>query len=159
MDANETVANPSEAEAWRKIASLNSLDQATVAKLATLGTVRQFKEGTILFNEGEQHQQLYFVCEGAFRLEMLTPACGAQTILSVGVGDLLAWSALIGDGIMTATAVAMQESCAIVFDAERLKPALEADNSLGYQVMKAFSRALSQRLLATRLQLLDLYQR
>jgi CRP-like cAMP-binding protein len=146
-------------EAWKKIASLNDLDDSTIAKLAVLGSVRSFKEGTILFNEGEQHQLLYFVCSGAFRLDMVTPACGTQTILSVGAGELLAWSSLIGDRRMTATAIAIRDSEAIVFDAEELKLVLDADACLGYEVMKAVARALSRRLLATRLQLLDLYGR
>jgi CRP/FNR family transcriptional regulator, cyclic AMP receptor protein len=146
-------------EAWQKIGSLNELDAATVAKLVVLGSVRHYKEGTVLFNEGEQHQLLYFVCQGAFKLDMVTPACGTQTILSIGAGEWLAWSSLIGDRVMTATAIAIQDSDAIVFDAEKLKLALDADACLGYQVMQAVARGLSRRLLATRLQLLDLYGR
>ncbi|MEZ6133489.1 MAG: cyclic nucleotide-binding domain-containing protein [Pirellulaceae bacterium] len=155
----DSTEKPSDTDAWKLVAALNGLDEATVAKLKSLGTVKSFQEGTILFNESEQHAQLYFVCHGNFRLEMVTQACGMQTILSVGVGELLAWSALIGDRSMTATATAMQDSAAIVFDAASLKAALDADVVLGYAVMQAVARALSRRLLATRLQLLDLYGR
>jgi CRP/FNR family cyclic AMP-dependent transcriptional regulator len=144
---------------WQQVAALNGLDQETLHRLMQLGSVQEFPEGTVLFSEGEGHAQLYFVCTGAIRLEMATPGNRRQTILSAGPGDLLAWSSLIGDCVMTSTAIATRRSMAVVFSAEKLKSALEQDFHLGYHVMKVVARALSRRLVATRLQLLDLYHR
>ncbi len=153
------IAQNPHAAAWRTVAEFNVLDDSSVAKLELLGSIRCFGEGEILFNEGEHHRLLYFVTKGAVRLDMLTPGCGIQTILSVGAGELLAWSSLIGDRVMTAAAIAQQDTEAIVFNADKLRQAIDADASLGYQVMQAVARGLSRRLLATRLQLLDLYGR
>ena len=159
MQTTEFMKSLPSVEAWNRIAVRNGLSEATIAKLTPLGSISSVQEGTILFNEGDSHSHLYFVCSGAFRLDMVTPACGVQTILSAGVGDLLAWSSLIGDRVMTATAIAIQDSVLITLQVSELRAAMDADSRLGYEVMQAVAGALSRRLLATRLQLLDLYGR
>jgi len=153
------AASPAAELLWQQVAAVNGLDQQTLHRLMQLGSVQEFPAGTVLFSEGERHAQLYFVCSGTIRLEMATPGNRRQTILSAGPGDLLAWSALIGDCVMTSTAIATRNSTALVFSADKLQSALEQDSHLGYHVMKVVARALSRRLVATRLQLLDLYQR
>jgi CRP/FNR family transcriptional regulator, cyclic AMP receptor protein len=102
---------------------------------------------------------MYFVVDGSLRLEMTTTQFGRQTILTVGSGDLLAWSAILGDGTMTSTAVVNERSQLIAIVASDLKSELERDTAFGYEVMKVIAKSLSIRLLATRLQLLDLYHR
>lgn len=159
MSESFEAANSTLGSAWQLIGKLNGLDRATLIKLAELGSIRTFPQGTVLFSEGEHHEQLYFLGRGTVQLQMLTPASDRQTILTVGEGELLAWSALIGDGRMTATAIAAEETMAAVFEVHKLKAALEVDFQLGYQLMKGVAKALARRLVATRLQLLDLYHR
>lgn len=143
--------------ALRNVTALASLDAAALHELASVGQFTQFAAGAVLFHEGQQHDQIYFICEGSVKLDMVTAACGRQTILSVGSGELLAWSALIGDRIMSATAIVAEELAAVRFDAAELGKLLEANPSLGFQLMRVVAQSLSKRLLATRLQLLDLY--
>lgn len=123
-----------------------------VARLVT------YPIGTMLFSEGETHNQIYFICSGSVRLEMLTPNSGRQTILSLGENDFVAWTSLLGDRVMTATAVVTSETDTLVFDVDELQRLLEADHDLGYQVMRVVAKGLLRRLVATRLQLLDLYR-
>lgn len=89
---------------------------------------------------------------------MLTPNSGRQTILSLGENDFVAWTSLLGDRVMTATAVVTSETDTLVFDVDELQRLLEADHDLGYQVMRVVAKGLLRRLVATRLQLLDLYR-
>jgi CRP-like cAMP-binding protein len=70
---------------------------------------------------------------------------------------MLAWSALLGEGRMTATAIAIEDTETIAIDADRLLEICTANPQVGFEVMRRMSLALSKRLLATRLQLLDLY--
>lgn len=144
-------------DALQSVAVPGLLDSYSLSKLATFGTVASFTEGTILFCEGQKHDQLYFVCSGMVRLDMLTPVRGHQTILTIGSGELVAWSSLVGDGTMTATAIATEDTVTVTVCASELKRALEEDHDFGYQIMTLVAKALSRRLLATRLQLLDLY--
>jgi CRP/FNR family transcriptional regulator, cyclic AMP receptor protein len=145
-------------EAVRRIAALADLPPAARAHLASIGRVRNYPVGTVLFNEGDQHDTLYFVCRGTVNLAMRTSSGPSQTILTVGCGELLAWSALVGNRIMTATAVAAEPLECLEFAGSQLQRQLEEDPCLGYRMMSIVARSLSRRLLATRLQLLDLYQ-
>jgi CRP/FNR family cyclic AMP-dependent transcriptional regulator len=145
--------------AMRKLVTLFELSEDSIRKLAELATVIDYPEGTILFCEGEYRDQIYIIVDGSMKLEMTTTQCGRQTILTVGSGDLLAWSAILGDGTMTSTAIAVEPSRVIVIVASDLKNCFRRDTKFGYEMMQVVAKALSIRLLATRLQLLDLYHK
>ena len=147
----------SDFENLRHMPVLADFDDAALSQLSRVAKEQSYPAGSILFSEGDRHGQIYLVSSGTVRLEMLTAKCGRQTIMSVGRGDLLAWSALIGDGIMTATAVIGEDANLVAFEAADLRRLMEQDAQLGYQLMRGFAKALSRRLLATRLQLLDLF--
>ena len=118
-----------------------------------------FVDGQVVFKEGEHHGRLYFVLQGTVHLDMQTAKYGRQTILSTSQGELLAWSSLVGDGLMTATATVTQPTDLIAFDASTLRKLLDDHPVLGFRFMTCVAQALSRRLLATRLQMLDLYNR
>jgi CRP/FNR family cyclic AMP-dependent transcriptional regulator len=133
------------------------LSAATAVKLAAICTRQDFPEGALIFDEGAKNPLLYLIVEGQVGLEMCVPARGCTRILTLGSGDLLAWSALLGDGRMTATAVALTPTRTLAASAPDLKVLCAADHDFGYEWMHAMAVALSKRLTATRLQLLDLY--
>ena len=58
---------------------------------------------------------------------------------------------------MTASAIALEESEVVVAAAERLRELCDTDHDFGYHMMRQMVAALSKRLVATRLQLLDLF--
>lgn len=58
---------------------------------------------------------------------------------------------------MTSTAVALQPVKTIAFDGDALRQLCERNHEIGYYVMRQLETALSHRLVATRLQLLDLF--
>ncbi len=146
-------------DALREMVLLSEVDDAGIRQLAALGSLQVVGTGRVLFAEGDRHSRLYFVVAGAIRLDMLTARCGTQPILSVGTGDILAWSALVGDGLMTATAIVTEDALLAAFEARDLQRVLEQDPKFGYQFMRVVAQSLSRRLLATRLQLLDLFHK
>ena len=58
---------------------------------------------------------------------------------------------------MTATAVALEDSQLLQISAAALQNLCRQNQGVGYAVMQLAAQALSRRLTATRLQLLDLY--
>ncbi len=58
---------------------------------------------------------------------------------------------------MTTTAIAQDAVQLIEMSGPDLAEACETDHEVGYQLMKRLAAALSLRLLATRMQLLDLF--
>lgn len=130
----------------------------SVERLSQIAKLRLYPVGRVLFSESEHHHSIHVVCRGLVTLEMRIPNHGVQRILTVGSGEILAWSALLADGVMTTSAVVTEETQAIEFIAEDLKALCEQDYELGYHVMRQVAVSLSRRLLATRLQLLDLFR-
>jgi CRP-like cAMP-binding protein len=129
-----------------------------IESLARIGVWTSYPAGRVLFHEYDQHRSLHVLCGGTVALEMRVPGHGTQRILSLGRGDLLAWSSILSSGVMTTSAIAMNDVESIDFDAKALLELCERDHEVGYHFMKQVAVALSKRLLATRLQLLDLFR-
>jgi CRP-like cAMP-binding protein len=128
------------------------------AALSAVAVLTDLPAGTLIFNEGELHNHVYFIVRGTVALEMLTAGAGKQRILTMGEGDLLSWSALLGAGRMTSSATALEPVRLLEFDATVLGDLCRQNHEVGYVIMTRVAEALSRRLLATRIQLLDVYQ-
>lgn len=135
-----------------------SFPRPVLEAFAKLATPRHAEAGEVLFREGGVNHTFFVVVHGHVTLEMSTPASGGTQLLTLGPGDILAWSALLGGETMTATATCREATDLIALDGQALKALCEAEHELGYFVMRQLAQALSKRLLATRLQLLDLFQ-
>jgi CRP-like cAMP-binding protein len=90
-------------------------------------------------------------------IELPIPARPVLPIQTLGEGDVLGWSWLYPPHKWQFGARALEPTKAIVFDATRLRARCETDHELGYELMKRFAHVMTQRLTATRLQLLDVY--
>ena len=88
---------------------------------------------------------------------MQVPGRGQTRILTLGPGDLVAWSAILGDGRMTTSAVALEPSELVALPARYVIELCEQQPALGYRFMRGVAQAISRRLVGTRLQLLDLF--
>jgi CRP-like cAMP-binding protein len=136
---------------------LRGLPASVVTELAAMSRERVYPAGAVLFSEGAFHSEFHIVVAGHVRLDMAVPQRGRIPLLTVGPGDILAWSALLAQGRMTATGTALEPVRTAAFDADQLRRHCETNPQLGYHLMKQLAAALSRRLLATRLQLLDLF--
>jgi CRP-like cAMP-binding protein len=144
-------------EALRQLGFVADLPDRVVEELANVSALVDFPAGAALFHEGTENQFLYLVHSGHVGLDMYVPGRGRVRILSVGPGEMLAWSALLGDGRMTVSATALDDLQAVAMAAPKLRELCEADHEVGFQLMSRMAQALAHRLLATRLQLLDLF--
>ena len=133
------------------------LSDVTARKLAELLAPQQYAAGTVIFEEGAVNPWLYLILEGEVALEMCIPARGCTRILTLGSGDLLAWSSVLGGGRMTAGAHALTDVRMLVAPAQAILDLCAADPTFGFEFFQSVAAALSKRLVATRLQLLDLY--
>ena len=124
-------------------------------KVAEIGELRECRSGEFLFLEGSEHREFYLLVSGQLVLAMQVRGRGELPILTLGPGDPVAWSALIGGGRMTTSAVATEPTRLIAVSAEHLDELCRQDHEFGYHWMRALAVALSRRLIATRRQLLD----
>lgn len=141
----------------RQIEFTADLPESAIDECAAVSTLVDFAAGTTIFNEGAANEFLYVVIAGRVGLDISVPGRGRVRVLSVGPGEMLAWSALLGGGTMTVSAIALQETQALALPGARLLGICGENHEAGFQVMRRMACALAQRLVATRLQLLDLF--
>lgn len=151
------MPDPLSAHILRRLRFADGLPEPALARLAEISVLRAFRAGDILFREGAAEHNLFFVITGNVALDMFVPGRGAVRMLTIGSGEVLGWSAVIGGGVMTATATAIDDGQLVSIAASELRSLCDSDHELGYQVMQRMAVALSKRLVATRLQLLDLF--
>lgn len=133
------------------------LPEAVQAKIAKLAEQRTYHADEVVFREGSLHEHLLILVSGRIVLEMYVPGRGNVRILTLGPGDLVAWSTAVGNGHMTASGRALEATEVLAIRARDLLAECEADPALGYYVIRQVAMALANRLVATRLQLLDLF--
>jgi CRP-like cAMP-binding protein len=117
----------------------------------------RFDAGEFIFREGEEANQFYIIRHGKVALEIYTPERGPITIETLGEGEILGWSWLFPPYHWHFDARAVELTRAIALDGKCLRTKCEQDHTLGYELTKRFAHIITQRLQATRLQLLDVY--
>ena len=126
--------------------------------LAALGTFEEIPAGTIVVREGLSCDSLGVVISGRIALRLAVPGSPDRTILTVHDGDVFGWSAVLPRPVATSTGVAVVPSTAITFDGPALRAGLAADCELAAALFERLLVSVSRRLIATRVQLLDLYR-
>ena len=85
-----------------------ALPAEAVGLLAAAASLRGFPAGTELFRENSQNNELMIISIGRVALDMYVPGRGNVRLLSLGPGDVVAWSALLSGGRMTTSATALE---------------------------------------------------
>lgn len=128
-----------------------------VAMIADCAKDMRFRAGDTIYAEGDPADRFMILQEGRVAIDMETPHRGVLTMQTVGPGEVLGWSWLFRPYEWHYNARAVQETKAIALDADRLRERIERDSGLGYELMKRFSAIMLDRLEATRMQLMDIY--
>src|SRR5664280_2062382 len=112
----------------------------------------------------DQHIRLIAGCsknvrfgEGLVSVQFVIPHDGLTTVLTAGGGEVLGWSWLFPPYRWHFDARAQQATHALAFDGKCLRAKCDEDHDLGYEIYKRFMQVVTERLEATRLQLLDIY--
>lgn len=135
------------------------LSPEAVARLAGIAQMKDAAPGAELTREGQITDGLSIVLSGRVALRTLVPERGMVTILTVEPGDIVGWSAIVPPHRGTATAIAIEPVRLLELPGEPLRALLRSDHALAASVYPRVLQAVSRRLSATRLQLLDLFAR
>ena len=127
-------------------------------KLVEIAHLREAKKDHTLFSEGDKEDYLYILLEGRVSVDIYSPVRGRIRIFTAEVLDVVGWSSVTPVVRQrTATVCAVLDSRLVALDAKKLRALCEADNTLGYIIMRRLANVVAARLMVTRLQLLDLY--
>ncbi len=135
------------------------LPPETVARLAEIAEMRTVEAGDQVTREGLVTEALSIVVSGRVALRTLVPERGMVTILTVEPGDIVGWSAIVPPHRATSTGIAIEPVMLVELPGERLRSLLRSDHALAASLYPRVLQAVSRRLTATRMQLLDLFAR
>jgi CRP/FNR family transcriptional regulator, cyclic AMP receptor protein len=117
-----------------------------------------FHAGNRVFREGTPAERFWLIREGRVDLDTHVPGRGDVIVESLGPGAVLGWSWLFPPYRWHFGAVATQTTFGIELDGPGVRQLCQRDPSLGYDLSTRFMQVMLERLQATRLRLLDLYQ-
>lgn len=121
-------------------------------------SIVSFPAGKYLFREGMESESFYYIISGKVALEIHVPASKNVTLETIPKDHFLGWSWLFSpphtwffDGR------AVGEVEVISFNAEVIRNETEQDHELGFLLLKYFGSVMSDRITASRMQLMDIY--
>lgn len=126
------------------------------ARLAALARQVRFDEGQVIFHEGDDYSVFYLLGEGMVALELETPGYVLR-VQTLYAGDELDWSAVLPHAGKHFQARALSPVTALAFEGEQLLASFKSDPEFGLAFMLRLMGVVSERLRATRVQLLDMY--
>ena len=117
---------------------------------------RSSPAGAFLAHEGEAANRFFVLRAGRVALEIESPT-GPLVVETLGSGDLVGWSWIFPPHRWVYDVEVVERAHVVAIDAACLRDKCETDNAFGYRVMQRFAQVVAERLLATRIRLLDLY--
>ena len=127
-----------------------------IEKLASMATRVRFERDQVIFREGDECGEFYLIMNGLVALEIAAPD-HVLRVQTLSAGDELGWSAILMGRRKHFQARALERSEALAFDGGELLIACKQDAVFGYVLMHRLLGVVSERLQATRLQVLDMY--
>lgn len=138
---------------------IQACDPEGLAAMAELGRIERHAPDVVLMQAEQPATDLRFLISGRVALSFEHPGAGVRTLGSVSPGDLLGWSALRKDARWTLTGRTTKPTRCLAFPGDELRALCDRDREFGYCLMRYVFEVVSQRLVDTRVQLLDLYGR
>jgi CRP/FNR family cyclic AMP-dependent transcriptional regulator len=126
------------------------------ARLAALAKQVHFDANQVIFREGDDYSVLYLLGKGMVALELEVPGHVLRVQTLYG-GDVFDWSALLPHAGKHFQARALDAVTALAFEGDQLLASFKTDPEFGLAFMLRLMGVVSERLRATRLQLLDMY--
>ena len=104
-------------EYLRTLAFLAAATDDELGQLIPAARIEQYPAGAVIFREGDHLSEVFIVTAGGVSLEIAGPDHSPRRVQTLGPGELLGWSPLLGTGPMTAGARASTEVRVIALDA------------------------------------------
>jgi CRP/FNR family transcriptional regulator, cyclic AMP receptor protein len=123
------------------------LSAAEMKLLATFSSEERFREGSMIFREGEKGDKLYIVLDGRVRISKFIPGVGEEALTVLDRGDFFGEMALIDDKPRSADAKAHEADATVLsIDRATLNEILSMDPHASLQFLNLLCRMISRRL-------------
>ncbi len=123
------------------------LSAAEMKLLATFSSEERFREGSMIFREGEKGDKLYIVLDGRVRISKFIPGVGEEALAVLDRGEFFGEMALIDDAPRSADAKAHETDATVLsIDRATLNEILSMDPHASLQFLNLLCRMISRRL-------------
>jgi CRP-like cAMP-binding protein len=123
------------------------LSAAEMKLLATFSTEERFREGSMIFREGDKGEKLYIVLDGRVRISKFIPGVGEEALAVLDRGDFFGEMALIDEKPRSADAKAHEGDATVLsIDRATLNEILSMDPHASLQFLTLLCRMISRRL-------------
>jgi CRP/FNR family cyclic AMP-dependent transcriptional regulator len=135
------------------------LSETELRSLSIIANKVSFQRGDLIFSEDDPAHTLYLLVDGWVDVVVNTDAQGEQheLVTTLSPGDIFGWSALVEPYVYTGSAVCASPVEAIEFKGADLLGLFELDPRLCRVIMRRVCQVISDRLRATRLQMVSLF--
>ena len=125
-------------------------DQRFLQVLSEYAADRTITTGNLLFHQGRHADRFYVIKSGSATVEVPAIAGPALELQHLGAGDVVGWSWLIPPYEWDFQCRATEDCEVLEFDGTALLARCEEDVEFGYNLLKAFTKLMSDRLHASR---------
>ena len=123
------------------------LSAAEMKLLATFSSEERFREGSMIFREGDKGDKLYIVLDGRVRISKFIPGVGEEALAVLDRGDFFGEMALIDDKPRSADTKAHEQDATVLsIDRATLNEILSMDPHASLQFLNLLCRMISRRL-------------
>ena len=130
----------------KKINLLQNLSDEALEKILSITKHREFKDGEIIFKQGDPADALYLLKRGKVLLEVDISEIVSISLGSVKTGFSFGWSALMGGSNYTSHAICSEPCEVLTVPGKELQDLLEQDHTVGYHIMMGLAQIISSRL-------------
>ena len=122
-----------------------AMNKNFVKKIMNVSTTESYKQGDLLFQQGDLANQFYILLKG--RIKLILGETGQAVYIVSNPGEAFGWSSLIDRETYTASAECMTPAKLLRFDQEKVLKILEEDPANGLVFFKRLADILGNRLL------------
>ncbi len=133
----------------------STLSDAELEKVSGSILEKEYEAGTIIFQEGDNAEELLILQEGKVAVQMTLPKAQLEmsrriTVDVVARNEVVGWSAIVEPYMYTFTAVCLQKVRALSISGTKLRWLLRDNPEIGYEVLKGLIKVVASRLDDTR---------
>ncbi|MEE9591001.1 MAG: cyclic nucleotide-binding domain-containing protein [Thermodesulfobacteriota bacterium] len=142
----------------KKIAFFKDFTEDELRSLQGICCEESYKKGDFVFVEDSLAEHLYVLKKGMISIDIKVTGGKYISVLTVShFADSFGWSALVEPFKFTASARCVKDSSVFSIDGKKLMALIEKDYRMGFLIMRRVAKMTSERVLNTRLQLIQCF--
>jgi len=130
------------------------LNDQQLALVAEMGTQQVFDAGTVIYKQGALAEEIHVIEEGLMGIILEVGPLAQRQVQAAANFESFGWSAMIPPYTRTATVKALEKTKVVVFNGRELTAFCTASCDVGFKIMQAVARVISERLRQSYIQLL-----